>query len=644
MAIRTKTIEVPFDSRVTTLATATTHTFTTQTIFIPEVTSRVFRSVKLRIGVMDAQATAFSMTAITVGIVLGAAAAGNQAFTNSPTGNSGEHSSYVFERDVTAYFTANFGAGASQTCAPTFIATGGTTINLCAKLIITYEYEDTPQVTRIKTVRILIESDVGALTATLAAIGGAQIPNLDTFLPEASKVYRHIWFEVIGNDYSVGTTNDPTLNFRIDAGGTTHSSGAFFTDLASARGFWYLWNAGTGAFTTNATHELHLAASTVTTAATFNHLGLMLCVNYEYNHDTSTSVMNSLLLPMQNISFPGATAAADDSRVETEFYVTEPAAVALVQSGILMCYTAQGAVSPSIAVGGQTARAYTDVALLYCGHTAFTQRFDSGSAAGAGLTLVRGRNRLRVNVRIATAGINPTSFQALAIVNYTSAKSAQGEGVHSHSVYYHIADAFTVAAGVSRYIAALAAINIPEAAYYVSNVGVEASMQLASPAIAPFEISAELGTGELTEDGWTSPSGMTVFNGESEVGNWSYFQELTNFFRRWPGDPLDRAVLEASRRWRIISAVNQYTSLGLWVTYNATVFSVGGNVTGSGGGTVNLALYRKRDGRLLLQTSRVGNGAYSFTWHENVENLFVEARESATLIGRSDDGLAAGSA
>lgn len=642
MAIRTKTIEVPFDSRTTTLASATTHTFTTQTIFIPEVTSRTFRSVKLKIGLMDAQATAASLTAVTVGITLGAAAAGNQAFTNSPPGNSGEHQSYVLERDVTAYFNTNFGAGASQTCSCTFIGTGPVTVNHSAKLIITYEYEDAAATTRVKTVRIPIESVLGALTTTLTAVGSSQIPNLDTFLPEASKVYRHIWFEVIGNDFSAGTANDPTLNFRIDAGGTTHNTGAFFTDLASARSFWYLWNAGTGAFTTSAPHDLHLASSNITTAATFNHVGLVLCVNYEYNHDTSTTVMNSLLMPMESIDFPGSTAAADESRSELQFYVEEPATVTLVQSGVLVMYTAQGAVSPSIGAGAQTRRTYTDAALLYCGAVALTQRIDSGSAAGAGHTLTRGLNKLRVNIRIATTGNNPTGFNILAIVNYTSPKSAQGEGVHNHSVYYHINDAYTAAAAVSRFIAALAPVNIPEAAYLASCIGTEANVMFNAPVAGLFSVQAELGTGELKEDGWLIEA-RSGYNAETENGWWLFVDNITTGFRRWPGDTSDKALLEASRRWRIVAHHSAYVSLGLWVTYSSPVFTVGGDVSGSAGGTVNLSLHRVSDGEKLLSTTRIGNGAYAFTWHDNTENLFVEARESSTLIGRSDNSVAVGS-
>ena len=50
-------------------------------------------------------------------------------------------------------------------------------------------------------------------------------------------------------------------------------------------------------------------------------------------------------------------------------------------------------------------------------------------------------------------------------------------------------------------------------------------------------------------------------------------------------------------------------------------------MTGSSGGTVNIACYRKGDNLKLGSTSRVGNGAYSIIGYDDTETVFVEARE-----------------
>ena len=72
------------------------------------------------------------------------------------------------------------------------------------------------------------------------------------------------------------------------------------------------------------------------------------------------------------------------------------------------------------------------------------------------------------------------------------------------------------------------------------------------------------------------------------------------------------------------------------VTYHSMFYRISGNVTDSAGGTVDLEAYRASDGLFLGSTSRVGNGAY--TIDVPVDDLcYVEARETGSLLGRSDD-------
>jgi hypothetical protein len=75
-------------------------------------------------------------------------------------------------------------------------------------------------------------------------------------------------------------------------------------------------------------------------------------------------------------------------------------------------------------------------------------------------------------------------------------------------------------------------------------------------------------------------------------------------------------------------------------TYHSNTFSVTGSVAGSAGGTVELQLLRTADDKKLATTSSIGNGDYSFTWYDNTEKVYVVARESGVLLGRSDDDYA----
>jgi hypothetical protein len=69
-------------------------------------------------------------------------------------------------------------------------------------------------------------------------------------------------------------------------------------------------------------------------------------------------------------------------------------------------------------------------------------------------------------------------------------------------------------------------------------------------------------------------------------------------------------------------------------------FTVSGMITGSNGGTINVDIFKAVTGEKIGNTSRVGDGLYTLPWYDNTEQLFAAAREDATHVGRSDNGLA----
>lgn len=644
MAIRTKTIEYAFPTDTTALATATRRDQAAITLFIPETVSRTFRSVVVRVGYRDTNTTATTLTAPLIGVKLGAAAFSDVTLGN-PTANSGESQHYIFEREVTSYFVTNFGAGGSQTFQVGTQHTGPSVTNITIKVIITYEFDDAAQDTRVKTVRIPIESTVGALTATLANVGTTQVPALDTFLPEASKVYRGIWLEAVYNEYTAGTANDAALGVSI-GGAAEQLTAVHESALASSCSGWVCFNQGAApSWSTASAHNLQARSNNITTASTFNHVAFVLHVTYEYSHTSSTRIMNSLVIGLGTIDIPGATAAGDAAVVEANFYVEEPGTITLVQSGALIQYCQTAAVGPSIAFGGQTARAYTDSAQAFCGETFLTHRVDSGGAAGAGITLARGKVTWNWSVFIGTAGFSPSSFDGFLFLNYTSDKSVQGDGAHNHSTHWHLQG--SQASGTISTITAAQFFNIPESkwwlnglCFYSNGFGATASPQYWY--VAAENLSGEgqrLDFRELAK-GWFTHDGE---NGWYPI-SFTAMDEAAGQIQRFDADPdASRITIEGSRRWKIAMGQANSRPLMAWLTYSAITFSISGNVTGSAGGTVNLAAYRKTDGLKLGSTSRVGNGTYTITVYDNIETVFAEARESGILIGRSDDGTATGS-
>jgi len=73
----------------------------------------------------------------------------------------------------------------------------------------------------------------------------------------------------------------------------------------------------------------------------------------------------------------------------------------------------------------------------------------------------------------------------------------------------------------------------------------------------------------------------------------------------------------------------------LYMMYHSITYTVSGTISGSAGGTVTINLYRTGTNDIVLTTTRAGNGAYSFTWYDDVTQVYSEAYEDATHRGRS---------
>jgi hypothetical protein len=74
------------------------------------------------------------------------------------------------------------------------------------------------------------------------------------------------------------------------------------------------------------------------------------------------------------------------------------------------------------------------------------------------------------------------------------------------------------------------------------------------------------------------------------------------------------------------------------ITYSTPAYTVADSITGFSG-TVNLTLHRASTDEKVGETSRVGDGAFSFPWYDNTEELYVVANDG-TNVGRSQDTLA----
>lgn len=646
MALRTKSVEFAFDSRSTTLNPATRHDFAAITLYSPETTSRTFRSAIVEINVRDNEtATGAFVTSFMIGIKLGAVAFNDSTVSGTISQFSSNNAkTFTLTRDVTSYFNTNFGSGSSETCQVGVQFGGMDTINITAKIILTYEYDDAAT-TQIKTIRIPLDGTTGNLTNTLTELGTNQVPALDTFLPEASKTYRQIWFEVCANEADPNTT-DFQLGMQLDSASEV-LDGSHEAALSTAPFYRYIFNENS--MTTNVAHAFKLRG-TVTNR--FNIVNVILYVTYEYDESSSTSIMNSLLLPLKNeLDIMGATTSSDISRLVTNFSVQE-ANVSLVQSGVYVGWTINsdnGSFSGlNMRVGGQSYRAYTVSFSTFennQGMWMMSQRLDSGGAGGSGLTLARGSNNLVVDCYNTSTQVKLNFVSGFAIINYTSDKHASGTGVHNHTTFWNLlSSAFTGADPYSTGLASSStAPNIPETNYYASNIGFQ-QYAFAAPLRTTFGITGEVKSGEDRGDGWKNLTAVSFMGGGGQPGTWSFIADGTEGINRYPTDTdTSKLALETSRIFRAMAASECYCGFYMLLTYHAISYVVQGtasNYAGDGSGiTVNM--HDSTTKKLLATTTTAIGGTFSFVWYDDTANVYVAGREDSTHRGRSDDATAA---
>jgi hypothetical protein len=639
MTQRTNTVEYAFNERVSTLGPATRHDFAVQTLYIPETGSRVFDSVFVEITMTDAQAATASRGSVSswlIGIKLGAVAFNDVTVTDTIT-DSGDQTSYVFKRDVTSYFTSNFGGASSQTAQVGFqyAQTAGTLLmtNITAKLVVTYRYEDTTSGTvRVKTVRIPLESNTGALTTSLASIGSNQIPLLDTFCPEGSKTFRQTWFEIQGNHAGNGTV-DFQLGVALDAEAETLMG---IYELANNSGVFakHVW---IKSFTTSATHDFK-ARVTATDGGTHACLAVVLCVTYEFDEATTTRVLNSVVLQADWAGPIPGTAATDRQRFRRGIFLSEPGTLTLKQSGMLIFGSAATPGTLSVIAGSQTARTYSPSrGSIAAGGLALAHRIDSGSGGSIGFTIgaAGAESVLTIDVY---SGTNASISNAggPVFLNYESDLATQGWGAHSHTVRRLLRA--TAADDTVETVTAIAPLVVgsTETEWWLTSIGFEIPHQLTSSAWSIL-LDAEVTTGEGFEDGWQMLGGDCGLGG-NELGVFFGWFRSRQEFRRHLSDPdASRMSPVTTRRFRMFTSTTSWKSLECWATYHTHAFNVTGTVSGSSGGTVNLVLFDAADNEVLETGSRVGNGSYTIPWHDG-RQVYVAARESGTALGRSDNG------
>jgi hypothetical protein len=371
----------------------------------------------------------------------------------------------------------------------------------------------------------------------------------------------------------------------------------------------------------------------------------VLVVTYEYDHSASTRIMNSVQFPIMDESgLSGVTTTADKSRFQRDVIVQEPGTITLVQSGIMMSYAASAAVTIDMRIGSQASRTFAHGATLRNGMMTHMRRLDSGAAGGAGMTLAAGTNSLVVDWfgTVATLGTVPSNVSGIMYLNYTSDKSASGDGAHVHTTQWLITPYATgslTTSGNNYQVTASTTPIIPETSYWLTSAGYRL-VAMGSGAAVSNPAFAFLGEVQSTEGegaGWR-PFYNAMQESDTEIGSlYCMFARSRDDMNRWPNDPdTSRLDIETARSYRYDTNGLASTSVGwIWqtmqmVTWHTNITPIAGTISGSAGGTVTINAFRVSDGLLLGTTTRTGNGTYSIDWYNNTDTVVVVASEDST--------------
>jgi hypothetical protein len=642
MAIRTSTVTYGWTTDATALAAATRREFGAITVAIAETSSRTIVSAYLEVACRGNETAATSMTSRLIGIRVDAVAWNDESKVET-IGTSGDQDSFRFRRDVTSYLQTNFtGTSHSVQVAVQF----GTlpTINHSARLVITYSYDDASASTRTKSVCIPLESAASTLTDSLAEIGTNQIPQLTGvggLLPEAGITIRDIFFVVMANEGHASGTTDFSLAVSLDAESEV-TLGVCEQALDSSPWLEAVWKR-----TDMATSTAHAFKARGTATGKFPQLFALLYVTYTYDHDTTTQLLNSLQMPMPTEpgNFGGATSGLQ-SKVSMVVPIEEPGTITLKQSGVVAAYNMPNSTLAglNIAVGSQSHRTYTPSTLYNspAGQQTVCHRFDSGAAAGSGVTLARGENEItlawyRTSTGSGGAGYGWTS---MLILNYVSDLAADGAGAHNHTI--DLWGGGTDAVGSSTVRDYTFQPAIPESEYWVTCLGFKIDFLQAGRGM--LALLAERQSGEGIGDGWETllTNGFCVSNETSVNTPWC---NASAHFYRHPVDPdPNRLELETSRTWRISGFLDGTNSHGGFssfvasITYHTITVSESGTLSdfaseGDGSGAV-IKVHRADNDELLYQTTSAVGGGYSFTFYSDTLELYAQT-EYGTKSGRT---------
>ena len=648
MATRMKTVEFAMPALATAADNALT-SLTQITIYLPE-SSKTFKSV------VTTMTAGMSLGATTVSTVLVESRLAAVAYTGDSTltgvTNTGEDIFVQSHHDLTSHFTTNW-SGTSMTFDTRVQLDAGAASwrNICVTIYVTYEYDDT-SATQIKTIRIPMltdsENHVGSISPSKnTTFPQGTIPLLDTELPEASKVYRNSFmtFQANSSTNTNPAVSDFALTFQLDST-TAHTTTVFERDADTDYWMRYIWDCSSVLNTAASMTYYYWGADTG-----FNHPQSWLTVTYEFDATASNDVFVSIMVPFSAETIPNLT-STNRLRIFTDFYIEEPGTITTKQISVCAFWSQAGTMLDLFSVSiGETAmfQGYDEASVL--AGTNGMMVTDNGA-----FTFTRGKNTVYWNVFSTDSGDVLHGLTGFWFLNYTAEKPTQGYGAANKTVFWSMGKNLkgSAVSGAGYFSTSTAGsgaftFTMPGSDFYINNLSMEITEVVGNNTTGwCFDAERTTAEGNFT---WLNMHTTMLGLPDAEVGTRISYADCTPKFQQYVGDvrnsnlpasPL-KLDFEEPRRWRFTAINGSYSAkleLRLVLTYHEITFEAAGDITDSDGGTINLSLHNAETNDVLALTSRVGDGAYSFTWYDDTENVYVSAFEDNSHLGRSIPGPA----
>ena len=505
---------------------------------------------------------------------------------------------------------------------------------ISGELYITYSADN--QNTRIKTVTIPLNSSPSVLTSTLTSIGSNQIPQLSTYLPEASKTIRNFYIVFTGNDI---TTTPIATEFamRLDSDPERYTwaqvSGGIDGNLIK-----YIFNKDD--IDTSSTHDIQMALTSRNT--NIRNWQMYAVVTYEYDASITSRVINSLILPFETSStFLQQDDPINADRIRKNFYIQEPGTIDNERIGCYLSFSDN--TSPNLKVKEMNESAYTSV--QWVAPTTTTGGFRYGWILPS-QNISRGLNIIGVDVYGEYNGNSEPSCAYTCgyfLINYHSDVSTIGIESHNKTV-------FCISAIQNNNIRHNRGKNIlsnPFPYWFINDFGLFGEFYQAT-AVSP---SITIDSRYIIEN--TSNTNNT----RAVIGTGGVLQDTETILydnivsdrdlvKKYPGDLHDHRVVDlfAGGNWLI--DYGYLTTIGgmhTIATCHEIYYNIIGSVlgyTGNGAG-LTVTFYDDDTSEVLFATTTVAGGTFTTVWYDNTREILCDVYDAGLdKYAESSPGIA----